>query len=227
MSSSAISRALAQHYTSTFERHGAVSQGVDWGADPRDHLLRLDQMLSVMSRGRVGHEATLLDVGCGFGSLLDRAKQLTIPLDYSGIDLCEPMIEIARANHPEASWFVGDILDDQMERRYDYVVCNGILTQKLGASIRDMDQFLKQLVRKMFAICDIGVAFNVMTSRVNFMVPNLYYRSPAELLAWCMDEVTTKVTLDHAYPLYEFTVYLYRENVEGDGCRANAEGSAP
>lgn len=95
------------------------------------------------------------------------------------------------------------------------VVCNGILTQKLGATIRDMDEFLKLLVRRMFDSCRIGCAFNVMSSHVNFMSPNLYYRSPAELLAWCMNEISARVILNSAYPLFEFTIYLSREDAGG------------
>jgi hypothetical protein len=52
-----------------------------------------------------------------------------------------------------------------------------------------------------------------MTSYVNYQASNLYYRNPAELLAWCMSQLTSKVRLDHAYPLYEYTVYLYRDSV--------------
>jgi hypothetical protein len=51
----------------------------------------------------------------------------------------------------------------------------------------------------------------VMTSKVNFYANNLYYRNPSEMLAWCQMEITPFVKLNHAYPLYEYTVYLYRE----------------
>jgi hypothetical protein len=78
-----------------------------------------------------------------------------------------------------------------------------------------MDVFLRCLVAKMFGQCRIGIAFNVMTTHVNFMAPNLYYRNPSELLAWCMTELTTKIKMDHAYPLFEYTLYLYKENAVG------------
>lgn len=49
-----------------------------------------------------------------------------------------------------------------------------------------------------------------MTTKVNYMVENQYYRNPVELFAYCLAEITNKVRIDHAYPLYEYTVYLYR-----------------
>ncbi|MDP2336940.1 MAG: class I SAM-dependent methyltransferase [Bacteroidota bacterium] len=216
MSTSDISKALAEHYAASFEAHGASPRGVDWGSNPQEHLLRLDRMLAVTQRGTpAGSSTSLLDVGCGFGSLLDRSLAIGLPLVYTGIDICEPMVEAARQRHPNARWMASDILTAPTRDQHDYVVCNGILTQKLGASIRDMDQFLKALVRQMFSLCKVGIAFNVMTSHVNFTAPNLYYRNPAELLAWCMSEISTKVILDHAYPLFEYTVYIYREDAPG------------
>ncbi len=50
-----------------------------------------------------------------------------------------------------------------------------------------------------------------MTTKVNFFANNLYYRNPAEMLSWCLAEITPRLRIDHAYPpLYEYTVYLYR-----------------
>jgi hypothetical protein len=50
-----------------------------------------------------------------------------------------------------------------------------------------------------------------MTTKVNYFSNNLYYKNPAELLSWCITEITPYIRIDHAYPLYEYTVYLYRD----------------
>lgn len=211
-----ISSLLGDHYAKKFLEHGATPEGVDWGANPADHLLRLDRMLAVLEVGEVAERMpSLLDVGCGYGSLLDQAKIRGITLEYSGVDLCTSMINTARASHADAEWILGDVLSMDESRQFDYVVCNGVLTQKLNASIRDMDRFLLDLVSRMFDICRIGVAFNVMTTHVNFIAPNLYYRNPVELMGWCMTALTSRIRLDHAYPMYEYTIYLYREDAPG------------
>ncbi len=208
-----ISHILVQHYSQKFAEHGERPEGVDWGVDPADHRLRLERMLAVTELGQqLGVRHSILDVGCGYGSLLALMREQGLDFAYTGIDLCEPMISAARKKYPSDEWIVGDVVDMKGTRRFDYVVCNGILTQKLGVSIRDMDQFLKVIVRRIFELCRIGVAFNLMTTHVNFMSPNLYYRNPSELLAWCMSELTPRIRLDHAYPLFEYTIYLYREN---------------
>jgi hypothetical protein len=82
-----------------------------------------------------------------------------------------------------------------------------------------MERHTKRLARKMFELCRHGVAFNMMSTRVNFMVDNLYYQNPADLLAWLLAEVSPRVRLDHGYSslasgkgkFYDFTVYVYKD----------------
>lgn len=207
---------LAEHYSNCFATYGERPEGVDWGECPADHQIRLDRMLALTEIGKTAKAIpSLLDVGCGFGSLLDLIQNRGLAFDYHGIDLCDSMIAAAQKRHLDAKWSIGDILKVDFPEKYDYVVCNGILTQKLSASFRDMDEFAKSLIKRMFELCEIGIAFNLMTTHVNFMAPNLYYRNPVELLGWCMAELTPRVRLDHAYPLFEYTLYLYRENAAG------------
>ncbi len=206
-----ISEALGRHYAATFDRHGPTSQGVDWGTDASRAELRYDKMLAVL-----GDDAnpSLLDVGCGYGGLLRYTMSKGLTLDYTGIDVAANMIEWAKANVPAGRFIQGDIFGHDFGRAFDYVVCNGILTQKLEAAGLDMDRFAAKLIRRLFELCRRGAAFNVMTTKVNFFANNLYYRNPAELLAWCLSELTPHVRLDHSYPLYEYTLYLYHEPIK-------------
>ena len=211
MSTSSITLTLQEHYKKTFEKYGVTARGVDWGVREEDALLRYDNMLSVIRERDASVDVPkILDVGCGFGGLLDRAKSLNVELNYFGIDVCDSMIVEGSNRHAEARFECVDIFDFETDVRFDYVVCNGILTQKLDASILEMDLFAQNLIRKMFSMCQSGIAFNVMSTRVNFMADNLYYRSPVELFAWCFSEITPHIRLDHSYPLYEYTLYLYR-----------------
>jgi SAM-dependent methyltransferase len=156
------------------------------------------------------NKVSLLDVGCGYGGLFQYAVDRKIELQYTGIDVAANMIEWAAENLPAGLFILGDVLDAQLGETFDYVVCNGILTQKLEIPAMQMDAFAAQLIRRMFSLCNVGVAFNVMSTKVNYFSNNLYYRNPVELLAWCMSEITPHIMLDHAYPLYEYTIYLYR-----------------
>ena len=204
---------MREHHTDVFRKHGLTPQGVDWGAKEADILLRYDNMLAVIKGEDRSKRVKLLDVGCGYGGLLDRIEQLGLDIEYAGIDIVPEMIAEARNRHPSIRFETGDIFEAKDLGGYDYLVCNGILTQMLDIPIGKMDEFARSLIRRMFELSNEGVAFNMMSNRVNFMVGNLFYKSPAEVLNWCMTEVTPNVRLDHAYPLYEFMVYLYRKGV--------------
>jgi SAM-dependent methyltransferase len=205
-----VTQLLHDHYRATFLTHGATSLGVDWGSREDAARLRHDMMLAVADGSPGG--GTLLDVGCGYGALADRIDDRGLSLDYTGIDVVVEMVDEGRRRHPHRSFLQGDFLEVETLGTFDYVICNGILTQKLAASTLDMNTHARRLITALFAACRRGCAFNVMTTYVNYQVDNLYYRNPAELLAWCMAELTSHVRLDHAYPLYEYTLYLYHEN---------------
>ena len=207
-----ISKTLAQHYSEKFALHGPSPEGVDWGSDETKMFLRYDKMLR-LADGVGRNKPSLLDVGCGYGGLQQYSISKNMDLDYTGIDLAGNMIEWAKANVASGDFIQGDILDYKFQRTFDYVVCNGTLTQKLEAAGSLMDQFAAQLIRQMFSLCTIGMAFNVMTTKANYYANNLYYRNPAELFAWCMSELSPHIKLDHSYPLYEYTIYIYRHPV--------------
>jgi len=205
-----ISKALGQHYSRKFSSHGPTPEGVDWGSDEAKAFLRYEKMLAVADFTS-GNRASLLDVGCGYGGLRQFAANTSIDLDYTGIDVAGNMIEWAQANSAGGNFIDGDVLDYQFDRKFDYVVCNGILTQKLEATGLEMDRFAARLIRRIFSLCTIGIAFNVMTTKVNFYSNNLYYRNPSELLAWCLTEISPHVRVDHAYRLFEYTMYVYQD----------------
>jgi SAM-dependent methyltransferase len=187
-------------------------RGVDWGSDERNLELRYEKMAAVIEPASAPDPApSLLDVGCGFGGFHSYLARTGREVVYTGIDLVPAMIAHAGRTFADATWIVGDIFEFDPTHRFDYVVCNGILTQKLAATITEMDAFAEGLILKLFALCSRGVAFNVMSTKVSYMSDNLYYKSPVELLAWCLADVTPRVRIDHLYPpLHEYTMYLGR-----------------
>jgi|GEM_PF-70273 len=208
---SMITQDLAQHYSRKFTEFGPTPEGVDWKRK-EDVWIRYDKMLAVIDpfSKYKKEDISFLDVGCGYGGLYEYAKEKEIVLDYTGIDVAQNMIEYALSKFHDARFYCEDIFSFTPAKPFDYVVCNGILTQKLSTSILDMDLFAHALVKKLFELCKIGIAFNVMTTKVNFTVNNLYYRNPIELFAYCLNEISRKIKIDHSYPLYEYTLYIYK-----------------
>ncbi len=214
-----ITREFKEHYVETFARYGATSKGVDWN-DESELLVRYDKMLGVLQKDFVSlpPSPSVLDIGCGWGGLLKRARELNLPIQYTGVDLVEAMVEHGRRSFPGEQFICGDVFALEEEAAYDFVACNGILTLKRG-SLPDMERFTKRIVAKMFSLCRHGMAFNMMSTRVNYMVDNLYYQNPGEMLTWLLAEVSPRVRLDHGYSslvngrgkFYDYTVYVFKD----------------
>jgi len=215
-----ITQVLKTHHERLFEQHGPTARGVDW-ADESEVPLRYDKMLAVLQKDLVElpTEVSLLDVGCGWGGLLRHARSCGMPLRYTGIDVVGDMVAYGCAEFPDAEFIQGDVFELAGEGSYDFVVCCAIATQKLSVTIPEFEAFTRRLIRKMYELCRHGVALNMMSTRVNFMVDNLYYQDPSELLAWLLSEVSPRVRIDHGYSslasgigkYYDFTAYIYKD----------------
>ncbi|MDY7086195.1 MAG: class I SAM-dependent methyltransferase [Actinomycetota bacterium] len=88
------------------------SRGKDW-SDEADGLAALIRRHCPQAR-------SILDVACGTGNHLIRLAELFDVAD--GIDLSEPMLEIAAAKVPSATVTPGDMRDFDLGRTYDAVV---------------------------------------------------------------------------------------------------------
>jgi 2-polyprenyl-3-methyl-5-hydroxy-6-metoxy-1,4-benzoquinol methylase len=208
------------YHAKKFLEHGATPRGVDWN-DEKEMLFRYDKMLNVLRKDFLAplDSPSMLDVGCGWGGLLGHARGKGIALRYTGIDVVGEMIDYCRAHHAGADFIHGDVFEHKPAAPYDFVVCNAILTQRLTASITEMDAFARRLARAMFDLCRHGIAFNMMSNRVNFTVENLFYKSPVEAFAHCIEQLSPRVILDHGYSslasgkgkYYDFTVYVFKD----------------
>jgi SAM-dependent methyltransferase len=69
---------------------------------------------------------TVLDVGCGEGSLI-RALQPTLPARYAGGDFSEAALSAARRLSPDVDFFHLDLVKGGVDRRFDLVLCTDVV----------------------------------------------------------------------------------------------------
>jgi SAM-dependent methyltransferase len=70
---------------------------------------------------------TACEVGCGAGYNFPVARTVLPTVAYTGIDISEAMIGIARKEYPEASWQTADAEMPMGENRFDCVILAGVL----------------------------------------------------------------------------------------------------
>lgn len=206
-----VASLMARHYFETFRKYGPTSRGVDWGNRARKVNVRHEKMSALFGRDNLKN-ITLLDVGCGYGAFYEfLTKNKTRDVRFTGIDVSQPMIKEAQKRFPRAKFLAGDFMSyDFGDKKFDYIICNGIFTQKLSIPARDMRNYLKKFIGKMDKMSRRGFAFNVMSSHVNFRRRNLFYLDPAWTVTYLLKNVSGKVIIDHAAVTYEYFCYVYK-----------------
>ncbi len=196
---------VIDHYEAVLSRNGPTARGMEW-KDETSQRLRFSILADVCDlNGKSVHE-----VGAGAGQFCDYLEDQGICADYSGSDVSPAMVEAAQRLHPEVRFERRDILLEKPVETHDVVVSSGMFNVKLNGADAEWCSYVREAVRHMYQMCRVAIAFNGMSDFVDFRNDRLYYANAAELLDFCRHELSRYVTLRLDYPLYEYTIYVYR-----------------
>jgi SAM-dependent methyltransferase len=202
---------IVSHYESCLERHGDTHLGVDW---PRkdDVNTRHRVMLEIVKRELHGGAVRLLDFGCGAAHLYEHIRDAGITdIEYAGLDLSEKFVELCRRKFPANDFYCLDLLEEsEALPSFDYIVMNGVFTEKRSLTFEQMLVYFKRLLKTVFAKAEIGIAFNVMSKHVDWEREDLFHLPFDELAAFLKQDLTRNFIIRNDYGLYEYTTYVYR-----------------
>lgn len=200
------------HYEECLRQHGPTYKGMDWPV-AEDVEKRFKVMLAMLDQDR-NAPVSLLDLGCGVGFLIDhlQAHCPASGIEYFGIDISSKMIEQARKRHSSFRFECRDVLHNPLpEKSVDYIVMNGLLTEKLTLSYPVMEKFAVEMIKAAYSACTKGIAFNVMSSNVDWCRLDLFHWPLDRAAALLSRECTRNLVIRMDYSLYEYTVYAFRE----------------
>jgi SAM-dependent methyltransferase len=191
-------KAIRDHYEPRIAPGKASYEILDWSdavsQQARFHVLVEDVDL-------VGK--TLLDVGCGLGDLWAFLKDRGIGVDYTGVDILEKMVALARSRHPEARFQCADVFSEDPfgARRFDVVFCSGTFNLDLGNS----REFLAEALARLFGLARQFLVFNLLHARTKDKFEHCVYYDPAEVLPM-LRKFPCHVRLVEDYLPNDFTV---------------------
>ena len=202
---------IVSHYEACLEQHGDSHLGVDWPKQ-EDVAKRHRVMLDVIKPG-ADRNVSLLDFGCGAAHLNEYiVAQGLKHIDYFGLDLSEKFVRLAQSKFPSNRFFCVDLLEEKASLPvFDYVVLNGVFTEKRELSFDEMFAYFKRLVTRVFAHASIGIAFNVMSKHVDWEREDLFHLPFDTLAAFLTKDVTRNFVFRNDYGLYEYTTYVYHD----------------
>ena len=151
---------------------------------------------------------SILDYGCGFGSLYEFLEKTNRQFDFFGYDVSDNMIEAAKINFAErtnAQWS-----NSLPEKQFDYTVASGIFNVRLDTPQDEWLAYILETLNTLNKISTKGFSFNVLTkySDAEYMKDYLYYADPLMLFDYCKKNFSRNVALLHDYELYEFTIVV-------------------
>lgn len=195
--------------TETIERYarrlnelGPTVQALGW-RDEAQQALRFAVLAEV---GDLDGKS-VLDVGCGFGDFYGYLKEAGVTAHYTGIDISPEVLAEARERHADAHFEQIDLLADTFDERFDYVLESGVFNHRIS----DNERFSQDMLRAMYECCELGIAANMITTYVDYRDDYLHYYDPAAVLSFAKS-LSRYATIRHDYPLYEFSVFIYRES---------------
>jgi SAM-dependent methyltransferase len=207
-----MNKVIQNHYSNLYQQYGNSPKSLQW-SDTYSQFKRfkiLSEIAKDVSWSRI------IDIGCGLAHFLDYLKnQKQFNGEYLGLDFVSDFIIDNKKrfkNNKDTLFQLFDVAVNELPNDFDYIFISGIFNNKTNENA----DFLKNTITKAFNSTKKGVAFNLMSTYVDYMDEGLYYANPMEIFDYCKTHITKKITLRHDYLVkentipFEFTIYLYK-----------------
>jgi len=195
-------------YRKNFLEHGDTPRGVFWNNQDTQYL-RFERLLKNLD---ITTPFSIHDIGCATCSLHEYLLNKKIKHDYHGTEIVPEMVTMAKKKYPEITVKERDILKDTVIETCDYGIVSGTFNLKGDSNEKEWENYVFALMKKLFTVSSKAVAFNFLTTYKTFTDPTLAYFNPQEVFDFCMKNFSRFVIIDHAYPLYEFTITVYKQD---------------
>lgn len=211
-----IIQPIIKHYEKCLFNHGISPKGLDW-PNMTDLAKRFKIMLDV-SHNR-SENYSIIDLGCGVGFLLDYLLYndlLKNIKEYIGVDISLEILHVARKRWPNHTFLNNNILTSVIPYKADYVLMNGVFTEKQTLTHKKMKEYMEDTLIKAFELANIGISFNVMSNFVDWKRQDLFHLSIDEITEFVSKNISRHFKIVHDYGLYEYFVYVYKDPIEFD-----------
>lgn len=193
-----------EKYNAVAGAHGISSKSVLLD-DPQTQYFRFYEIAKYLDLD--GSNKTLLDLGCGNAEFYKFLNFLGFRGGYVGYDINEMLLAQARSRFQNIVIRNADIMSEEIEDRFDYVVLSGLFNVNVGQTLNWIHGFLK----KMYALSSEVMVFNMISTHVTYRDEEMFYMDPAEILTFCIENLSKRTTLAHHNLPYNYTVAVFKD----------------
>lgn len=180
------------------------------------NIKTLEKRLSILLEVGDLRKSKILDFGCGTGFLYEfLKKKINFQGKYVGYDISSEMVDLAKKKYKKAKFEKKDIFKSKINEKFDYVIINGTFNYKFNNNLN----WIKKTLTTLFKKTNKAIAFNNLSSYVDYKDKILYYEDPEKIFKFCKSKLSPFVTIRHDYQVqtrkmpYEFTTYIYKTKI--------------
>ena len=204
---------IGMHYANCLMKHGDSHFGVDWPTE-EGAIRRYDVMIEFIMQSIGKDRVKVLDFGCGLSGLWERIIKLKLEgsVDYWGIDIIQEYVDVSRQKFPDNNYRCIDILAENAPKigEYDYVLLNGLFTQKMSLDNEEMLSFLGDVLVTLFKHTRVGIQFNCMSPLVDFKKDGAFHLDFDTLSSFITAKLSRKFLIRHDIFPYEYFCIIYK-----------------
>ena len=135
-------------------------------------------------------------------------KEKKISVNYTGFDINEEFISLAKQKYPECRFRVFDIEEENLDDNFDYIFLCGVFNLKLEGLVST----IKNTLNRLFDHCNIALAFNALSAHDPKKAPELHYILPGELIDFTVKNLSPYVSFSQDRIPYDFTMFVHKEH---------------
>lgn len=207
---------IINHYEKCFKKFGDTARGVDWTKEEQVDI-RYQVMLEITNfyekSYNIDKKISILDFGCGLSQFYEYINKNDLNhVEYTGLEISKIFFEESKKKYPKNLYIYGDILKNGnlLNKTYDYIILNGVFTEKRDLSYDYMFNYLEKMIVSIFKSCTKGMAFNLMSKQVDWEVETLFHVPIDDIANLLTKKITRNFIVRNDYGLYEYTVYVYK-----------------
>lgn len=191
---------LLSFYNRHYRQFGERPEALRW--TPQGQLRRYYTFLEI-APDLNGHK--ILDYGCGMADFYKFLKRHTIHVHYTGVDINENFINVAKKKYPECTFRVMNVDESSLDGMYDYIFICGVFNLKVPGVQDD----LKNALVSLFKHCNKGLALSALSSHTPVKDMELNYTSPEDIMQFAINNLSPSVVLRHDRIPNDFTLFVY------------------
>ncbi len=196
---------LLSFYNMHLKKFGDRPEALRW--TPQGQLRRYHALLDIAPDL---NNQKILDYGCGTGDFYRFLKRRGLTVQYTGVDINENFINLARQKYPECTFKVMNIDEEPLEKFYDYIFICGVFNLR----VPEVDNDIKNALVTLFKYCNKGLALNALSSHTPIQDVELHYTSPEGMVAFALEHLSPSVALRHDRIENDFTLFVYTAHNE-------------